>query len=66
MVYGGREVGVSGVRAIVRRLNEGKGEDDSLPVIVQADKTVSTDLLVRVIDEAKLGGAQTVSIATES
>ena len=66
VVDGGREVGVSGVRAIVRRLNEGKGEDDSLPVIVQADKTVSTDLLVRVIDEAKLGGAQTVSIATES
>ena len=54
------------VRAVVRRLNEGKGEDDILPVIVQADKTVVTDLLVRVIDEAKLGGAQTVSIATES
>ena len=66
VVYGGREVGVSGVRAIVRRLNEGKGEDDILPVIVQADKTVQTDLLVRVIDEAKLGGAQAVSIATES
>jgi len=54
------------VRAVVRRLNEGKGQDDALPVIVQADKTVVTDLLVRVIDEAKLGGAQTVSIATES
>ena len=66
VVYGGREVGVSGVRAVVRRLNEGKGEDDTLPVIVQADKTVPTDLLVRVIDEAKLGGALTVSIATES
>ena len=50
----------------MRRLNEGKGEDDTLPVIVQADKTVPTDLLVRVIDEAKLGGALTVSIATES
>ena len=60
VVYGGREVGVSGVRAFVRRLNEGKGEDDILPVIVQADKTVPTDLLVRVIDEAKLGGAQAV------
>ena len=66
VIYGGREVGVSGVRAIVRRLNEGKGEDDVLPVIVQADKTVQTELLVRVIDEAKLGGAMTVSIATDS
>ncbi|GIS29106.1 MAG: hypothetical protein CM15mP130_1360 [Verrucomicrobiota bacterium] len=26
VVYGGREVGVSGVRAVVRRLNEGKGK----------------------------------------
>ena len=57
---------MSGVRAIVRRLNEGKGEDDLLPVIVQADKTVQTELLVRVIDEAKLGGALAVSIATDS
>ena len=51
---------------MVRHLNEGKGEGYALPVSVQADKTVSTKLLVRVIDEAKLGGAQTVSIATES
>ena len=36
-----------------------------MPTIVQADKTVPTELLVKVIDEAKLGGAKAVSISTE-
>lgn len=61
VVYGGRDVGVSGVRAVVRRLSE----RESMPVIIQADRDVPTHLLVRVIDEAKLAGAPAVSIATE-
>lgn len=61
VVYGGREIGVSGVRAVVRRLSE----RENLPVIVMADRDVPTHLLVRVIDEAKLAGATAVSIATE-
>lgn len=61
VVFGGREVGVTGVGAIVRRLNQ----KDSMPVIIQADANVPTRLLVRVIDEAKLAGAPAVSIATE-
>ncbi|BET66696.1 biopolymer transporter ExbD [Opitutales bacterium ASA1] len=62
VVYGGREIGVGGVRSTVRRLTQ----DESMPVIIQADKTVQTDLLVRVIDEAKLGGAKAVSISTDN
>lgn len=62
VVYGGQEVGVSGVRSIVRRLTR----DDDSPVIVQADKAVSVEMIVRVIDEAKLGGARKVSLSTES
>lgn len=61
VVYGGREIGPAGVRATVRRLTQ----RESMPVIVQADKTVPTELLVRVIDEAKLAGAQTVNVATD-
>lgn len=61
VVYGGREIGIGGVRSTVRRLTQ----DDDMPVIIQADKVVPTDLLVRVIDEAKLGGAQAVSISTD-
>src|SRR5690606_21706294 len=61
VIYGGREVGVGGVRSTVRRLLTDAPES---PVIIQADKTVQTDLLVRVIDEAKFGGAKAVSIST--
>ena len=60
VVYGGRDVGVGGVRAIVKRMLE----KEDLPVIIQADQAVPSGLLVRVIDEAKLGGAKKVSLAT--
>lgn len=60
VVYGGQEVGVGGVQTIVKRMLE----KEDLPVIIQADKAVPSGLLVRVIDEAKLGGAQKVSLAT--
>jgi len=37
-----------------------------LPVIIQADTVAQSGLLVRIVDEAKLGGATKVSIATRS
>jgi len=63
IVYGGREIGVSGIRAQVRRILQ---EDPKTPVIIQSDESVPTGLLVRVIDEAKLAGALHVNIATEN
>lgn len=60
VVYGGRDIGISGVRAVVRR----QLQDDEMPVIIQADKVVPTDTTIRVIDEAKLAGASKVSLAT--
>jgi biopolymer transport protein ExbD len=62
VVYGGKEIGIGGVRALVRRLTQ----KDDMPVIIQSDETAPAGLLVRVIDEAKLGGAKTVSIASEA
>ena len=61
VVYGGRDIGVGGVRGIVRRDIQ---KDAKMPVIIQADESVPTRLLVRVIDEAKLAGAQVVNIST--
>lgn len=61
VVYGGKEVGVGGVRPLVSRLCQ----TEPLPVIVQVDQKASAGLLVRVIDEAKLGQAKNVSIATD-
>lgn len=60
VVYGGREIGMSGVQPLVRRMLQ----KEDVPVIVQADAAAPAGLLVRVIDEAKLGGAQKVSVAT--
>jgi biopolymer transport protein ExbD len=60
VVYGGQEIGIGGVQSIVKRMLE----KEDVPVIVQADQAVSSGLMVRVIDEAKLGGAKKVSIAT--
>ena len=60
VVYGGREIGMGGVQPLVRRMLQ----KEAVPVVVQADSAAPSGLLVRVIDECKLGGAQKVSIAT--
>ncbi len=61
IAYGGKEVGLGGVRPTVERLC-GK---EPLPVVIKADENARSGLLIRVLDEAKLGGAKDVSIATE-
>ncbi len=61
VVYGGKEIGLGGVRPLVRRLTQ----QEPMPVIIQVDRNASAGLLVRVIDESKLGGAKNVSIAAE-
>lgn len=60
VVYGGRDIGVAGVRPLVKRLIE----REDLPVILQTDQAVPAGLLVRVIDETKLAGATRVNLAT--
>ncbi len=62
IVYGGKGIGVSGVQPLVRRFVE---KEADTPVIVQADEKAPSGLMVKVIDEAKLGGALKVSIATQ-
>lgn len=60
VVYDRSNIGVAGVRSTVAALLL----VEDRPVVIQADRQVTTDLLVRVIDEAKLAGAQSVNIAT--
>lgn len=59
--YGGREIGVGGVRREVKRILAG---DPDMPIIIQADKNSRTELLVRIIDEAQLAEARKISVAT--
>ena len=63
VVYGGRNIGIQGVQQLVRRMVQNE-KGDELPVIVQADSAAPSGLLVRVVDEAKLGGAKRVNVAT--
>lgn len=59
VVFGGREIGVSGVRGVVaRQLREREA-----PVVILADGDARTSPLVDVIDECKLAGATQVSVA---
>lgn len=62
IVYGGKEIGMTGVQPTVRRFVE---KDEATPVIIQVDEKAPSGLFVRVIDEAKLGGAAKVSVATQ-
>ena len=58
--YGGRSIGVKGVRTVVARLLR----QEEMPVIIQADKNTPTEATVAVLDEAKLAGAGQVFVST--
>jgi len=61
VVYGGREIGFSGIQPLVKRMTQ----QEDVPVIIQADSAAPSGMLVRVIDEAELAGDDIkVSIAT--
>lgn len=61
IAYAGKEIGLGGVRPTVKRLCA----KEPLSVVIQADENAVSGTLIRVIDEAKLGGAKDVSLATE-
>ncbi|MBH0057836.1 biopolymer transporter ExbD [Pseudoalteromonas sp. SWXJZ94C] len=59
--FDGSQIGVAGVRSSVEQMLK----QQQRPVVIQADKSVPTELLVQVIDEAKLAGAAQVNLATK-
>jgi len=60
VVYGGQEIGIGGVQSLVKRMLQ----KEDVPVIIQADTASQSGMLVRIIDEAKLGGATKVSLSS--
>lgn len=60
VVHDSASIGVAGVRSTVAALLQAQVR----PVVIQADAAVNAALLVRVIDEARLAGAESVNIAT--
>lgn len=64
VVYGGSNIGVVGVRGVVRRLT---ADNKTMPIILQVDRAAAAGTVIRVIDEAKLANpASVVSISTDS
>jgi biopolymer transport protein ExbD len=61
VAYGGKEIGLGGVRPTVKRLCA----KDPLPVVIQSDDNANSGMVINVIDEAKLGGAKEVNLATD-
>ena len=62
VIYGGREIGVNGVRPLVKRLIQ---QESDMPVIIQIDKNAPGGTIISVIDESKLGGAKIVNLAAD-
>jgi biopolymer transport protein ExbD len=60
IAYGGKEIGLGGVRPTVKRLCA----KEPLQVVIEADDQSMSGLMIRIIDEAKLGGAKDVNLAT--
>ena len=62
VVYGGKELGVSGVGARVRALLN----KDELPVIIQADSRADHGVFSDVWSEVKNAGAKKISVSTRN
>ena len=61
VAYGGKEIGLGGVRPTLKRLCA----KEPLPVVIQSDENSNSGMVISVIDEAKLGGAKEVNLATD-
>jgi biopolymer transport protein ExbD len=59
----GNKIDLSAVRPEVARM---RLKMPKAPVVIVADEAARTGLMVRVIDECKLAGAQEISVATKS
>ena len=61
VIYGGRDIGISGVSPIVKRLTL----QGDIPVIIQADQAANHGVFARVYGEAKLAGAKSINFSTQ-
>ncbi len=60
--YDDREIGLSQVRATVAQ----RIRKETVPVIIEVEPQASSGLMVRVMDEAKKGGAEEISVSAAS
>jgi len=61
VTHEGKEIGLGGVRPTVKRLCS----EEPLPVVIQVSEKSRSGMMIRIIDEARMGGANDVSVASE-
>jgi biopolymer transport protein ExbD len=62
--YGGKDIGVNGIRSIVRKFVT---QNPEMLAILQVDRDATSGTVIRCIDEVRLGGAKaTISTAKHS
>ncbi|MGY8653715.1 MAG: ExbD/TolR family protein [Verrucomicrobiia bacterium] len=61
VIYGGSNIGVGGIRPLVKRLTR----QDPMPVILQVDAAALAETVAKALDAAQLGGALRIDIATD-
>jgi len=61
ITHEGKEIGLGGVRPTVKRLCS----EAALPVVIQVSEKSRSGMMIRVIDEARMGGAKDVSVASQ-
>lgn len=59
--HDGKEIGLGGVRPTVKRLCA----EEAKPVVIQVSEKSRSGMMIRVIDEARMGGAKDVSVASQ-
>ena len=57
IMFGGRDIGIAGVQPLVRRMLK----DEDLPIMLLPDANAKASTVIRVQNEAKLGGATTIN-----
>ena len=63
VVYGGREIGITGVQPTIKRMLAG---GEQLPIIIQGDQSARHGVITRVLDQVKLAAPDAkVSLATK-
>ncbi len=54
------------IRAVRRNIERLLTDSPESTIIIQADKTAQTGVLIRVLDQAKLAGAKNIAVATDA
>ena len=62
VMYGGKNIGMDGIQAVIESVRDG---GDPIPVIVVCDANANAESITKIVNQATLAEAKSVSIATQ-